>query len=632
MAVRSMTGTVTLNNVVFANDKAQGGPGSTLGGFGLGGGFYALSSTVSMTGVTFTNDLAEGGHTDNGSGSIPGMQFADGIGGGSYTFQSTALMNVITATNNTARGGYALQGQGGGGVGGGLHFEESSVSGHDWNLRNNTAQGGTGATAGLSYGGGFEFFDTQGLVDRGFVINNTSLGGLGTNGGPNGPPQGGGIAFFDHSNAGLQANVVNFVIAGNHDNMANLTASTLNGGGGGGVSDQGQTVGFYQTTFADNTVNTPDLHGAAVLVFGQGTPFNPTLTLHYDIFANEAQPTSAVHGFGGSTIDETRNLFYNNTTDDNSGGATNGPNGNATYNFDGNAPNVSGNPLFTSAGSPNFDYTLQAGSPAIDNAAGSTVADDAFNHARVAAPDIGAVEHLPPTLAFAPPKYVVGQQDGTVTLTVTRGGGATTSPLDVNLQTINGTATSGTDYTAANTNVHFNANQTSQTVSIPILYAQPNPGLRTFSAVLTGPSDPSTLFPSGQSAAVSIYGANADGPGMFDPTTGAWYLRNLADGRPAVRRTVRLRRPRLEAAGGRLGRERQRERRRGPARPRTRDPDLVSEEHERRGQPGHHAVLLRRQPLDPRGGGLGPQRDDDRRHGRSRQHGLLHEEYAVVSP
>ena len=528
MAVRSMAGTVELTNVAFNNNKAQGGTGSSLGGFGLGGGYFANQANVQMTNVSFTSDQAIAGAT-NGSGQISGMDFADGIGGGAYMFQASASMNIISGGSDLAQGGYAPNGQAGGGIGGALHFEKSTVSGFDWNLRNNTAQGGTGITAGLSYGGGFEFFDTSGNVDRGFVINNTSLGGQGLGGSPqNGPPQGGGIAFFNPTNGNNTANITNFVIAGNHVSMANTSQSTVLGGGGGGVSDQGQNVGFYHSTFADNTVNTSDLHGAALLVFGQGTPFSPTLTLQYDIFANEVQRTSAIHGFNGSTINETRNLFFNNTNNDNSGGATDGPNGHSAYNFSGGNPNLNGDPMFASAGSPNYDYNTLAGSAAIDQADGSGAQDDAYNHARIGTPDIGAVEHQSPSLAFSAGTYTVGQQDGSVTVTVFRAG-LTAGTLDVTLSTADGTATAGTDYTRTSTTVHFAANQTSASVSVPILFPQVNPGSRTFQVQLSNPSDASTTFPSGTAAGVVIYGANADGSAEYDPSHGQWYLRGTAN-------------------------------------------------------------------------------------------------------
>ena len=643
MAVRAMNDVVTLNNVVFAFDTAQGGCGTSLGGAGLGGGFYAYQSAVSLTGVTFANGQAAGG-TTFGSGDLPGMAFADGAGGGAYLLQSTAQdMNVITAAHNLAQGGNAPNGQAGGGRGGGLHFEESSVNGHDWSVHENTAQGGAGTAAGRSSGGGLDMYDSQGILDRGFVDSNWSYGGQGVGGTPNGVPQGGGIAFFNHSAAGLSANVVNFVIAGNLNLVANTSVGTLNGdGGGGGVSDQGENVGLYHCTIADNVVEKPNLHGDAVLVFGQGTPFHPTLTLQYDIIANEG---SAVHGFGGSTIDETRNLFYSNGDDDNSGGATDGPDGHSQYNFSSANPNLNGDPKFAAPGDSGYNYNTLGGSAAIDQAVGSGAGDDAFNRARTGTPDIGAVEHQqPPSLAFSASTFTFNQlEDDTVT--VVRGGFLGID-LAVRLTTADGTAKAGTDYQAVDTILRFAPGQTSASYTVRNLLPQLNNNSLSYQVRLSDPSDDETAFPAGPSATMLVYGGYADGVAEFDPSRGRWflrgtanagaaltfpfggvgwtplvgdwdgdgspslgaadpatetfYLRNTEDSGPRGLHAVPLRRARLDAGGWRLGREPQLDRRRR----RSADQHLVSPQHQRR-RPGGRRGPVRACRAGSRSSGTG---------------------------
>lgn len=71
-------------------------------------------------------------------------------------------------------------------------------------------------------------------------------------------------------------------------------------------------------------------------------------------------------------------------------------------------------------------------------------------------------------LQFSKAAYTVNENAGTATITVTRTGGAA-SNVTVAYATSDATGLAGTDYTAANGTLTFNANATSQTFTIPLL-------------------------------------------------------------------------------------------------------------------------------------------------------------------
>src|SRR5262249_54443704 len=73
------------------------------------------------------------------------------------------------------------------------------------------------------------------------------------------------------------------------------------------------------------------------------------------------------------------------------------------------------------------------------------------------------------TLQLSTATYSVAENGGSTTITVTRTGGSTGS-VGVTLATSNGTATSGSDYTAVTQIVSFaSGDTTNKTVTIPIL-------------------------------------------------------------------------------------------------------------------------------------------------------------------
>src|SRR5262249_20674787 len=70
-------------------------------------------------------------------------------------------------------------------------------------------------------------------------------------------------------------------------------------------------------------------------------------------------------------------------------------------------------------------------------------------------------------ISFSLAKYSVSETASNAIITVTRSGGSA-GAVTVDFATINGTATAGEDYTDASATLHFEANQLTQTVMVPI--------------------------------------------------------------------------------------------------------------------------------------------------------------------
>jgi hypothetical protein len=100
----------------------------------------------------------------------------------------------------------------------------------------------------------------------------------------------------------------------------------------------------------------------------------------------------------------------------------------------------------------------------------------------------------PGQLHFAAANYNVREDGGTVTLTVTRLGGAN-GPVSVHYATGGGTAVAGTDYTAVSGTLAFADGQTSQSISVPILNDAVFKGVRVFNVTLSNPAGGAVLAP-----------------------------------------------------------------------------------------------------------------------------------------
>ena len=98
----------------------------------------------------------------------------------------------------------------------------------------------------------------------------------------------------------------------------------------------------------------------------------------------------------------------------------------------------------------------------------------------------------PGSLQFSAAAYTVGESQGTATITVTRSGGSNV-PVSVNYATSNGTATAGSDYTAASGTLGFAVGETSKTFTIPIANDTLVEGNETVNLTLSGPTGGATL-------------------------------------------------------------------------------------------------------------------------------------------
>src|SRR5262249_40584350 len=97
------------------------------------------------------------------------------------------------------------------------------------------------------------------------------------------------------------------------------------------------------------------------------------------------------------------------------------------------------------------------------------------------------------TLQLGAATYSVGETGGSATITVTRTGGST-GLVGVTLATSNGTATSGSDYTAVTQTVSFaDGDMANKTVTIPILDDGVFEGNETVNIALTNPTGGVTL-------------------------------------------------------------------------------------------------------------------------------------------
>jgi len=144
---------------------------------------------------------------------------------------------------------------------------------------------------------------------------------------------------------------------------------------------------------------------------GQTLPV--TATINFSIISDHVNNFSNPSGLAvpavtvqlNNTANFQRGLFAHNSQDTNVGAGAPAPAGNfGGLNTMLSAPSVG----FVSLGSPNFDYHLTAGSPAIDQATGSTTTVDFEGKPRNSKPDIGASEFA----ATTPPPPTTTQDMG----------------------------------------------------------------------------------------------------------------------------------------------------------------------------------------------------------------------------
>jgi hypothetical protein len=421
--IYSGTANSTLENIIFENNQALGGSGAERGGVALGGGLYTNNAKLFGKNLTFTNNKAQAGNSQ-GSGAV-GYLRADALGGGAQ-FQANSEIQIsnFTATGNMAKGGNAGSSSGaigGGAFGGAFHAEMASVNLTDSIIKDNTAIGGQATIGGCSFGGGFLTDSSNATLERTRVIANAAISGGSTIGGDTGGLGGGGgyVTYWDSSLvAQPTVKIVNCIFAKNRLQVG--TPGRYTGGGGGGLTIQSVPADIIHSTFAENYFVGNILEGQAILVLGlygtNGTP--ASVNMYYTIISDHINASSnscALEVVQNSSANLYRGMFANNTNNTNSNGKPVPPGS-----FTGLSSMFSASSIkYVSPGSPNFDYHLQATSPAKDQATGvylglvAALDIDGQQRPYGSAPDIGADEYMPPALAPTPNTLMILTDENT---------------------------------------------------------------------------------------------------------------------------------------------------------------------------------------------------------------------------
>jgi hypothetical protein len=127
--------------------------------------------------------------------------------------------------------------------------------------------------------------------------------------------------------------------------------------------------------------------------------------------------------------------------------------------------------------------------------------------------------NLPPILQFKTASYSASSTANSALVTVIRGGGSRSTPVQVHYSTAGGSAAAGVDYTPVSGTLTFLANQTTATFSVPIVPGSHPAGRVTVGLVLSNPTAGTQLGSPG-AATLSITTSAVNPPGGSVGTPG----------------------------------------------------------------------------------------------------------------
>mgnify|MGYP005840763901 CR=1 FL=1 len=397
-AIRRAPWRATLENLVFVNNRVEGGTGRTRGGYGIGGGLFLLMSEVDGFNLEFYFNTAQGGSTQ-GNGQTPDGERGDGAGAGVTVmgYADVNLHNVVARGNRTIGGNATTNA--GGAFGGAIAAEglpmtdlngdgvkeAATLRVFGCDLTDNLAQGGNAANGGIAAGGALETIHTTLLVERCNIQNNTSQGGNGST--AQGPAGGGGIYLQNIFYADPTATVKNSIIA---FNSVSAGSGPAVGGGGGGIWLQGIEATIVHNTIAGNHMLSRPLQGAAIIVLSDGVTHAPKPAYIRDnIIANHTDAgNAALHVKPSNTANLAYNLFFGNASNVNSS---------QVGVIDGMNTSILGDPRFTMGAATGSaeNFRISSSSAAVNQAIDSDEVEDFASASRNGVPDIGAYESAP---------------------------------------------------------------------------------------------------------------------------------------------------------------------------------------------------------------------------------------------
>jgi uncharacterized repeat protein (TIGR01451 family)/CSLREA domain-containing protein len=410
-------------------------------------------NSVSITNSTLSNNSASG----KGAGAFlyrvgPGAVSIDSTtisgnastnrGGGLFLYDTTGPVSItnsrITGNSTTNRGGGIA-----------LYKPLADVTIVDTTISGNTS---------TNRGGGIFFYKQAAGLN--FTLRRSTVSGNAATGSFNG----GGIYFYKQAGSII---IEDSTISGN-------TASN-----GGGIHDTNilasATLSIRNSTINGNTA-TVSAGNASLTSFS-------SVTVSNSIIANGSAPANPDLQTGAANVTLNYSLL-----EDTTGATFTGAN-----NITGVDPQLG--PLANNGGLTQTHLpaitspVINAGDPAFV----PPPATDQRGLARVAGGrvDMGSVELNGGVVQFSSATYSVGESGGSVTITITRTGGA--DPATVNYATSDGTALQPGDYTTTAGTANFAAGATTATFNVPITNDAVFEATETFNVTLSSPSADATL-------------------------------------------------------------------------------------------------------------------------------------------